>query len=82
MLIVRNRVLDPQIKELRMPLVEYTCPKCKTKTEKLLSWPFPDALNCEAEFPCNGIMRKDLSTYSKYKITGNNSASTTPKKFR
>lgn len=68
-----------------MPLVEYTCPKCQMKIEELTPWPFAKTKPCPyivADTPCEGTMVLGMGIIKSYKISGNNSASVTPKKFR
>ena len=64
-----------------MPLVEYTCPLCKISKEEIVKYPFPVSIKCGTP-DCEGEAIKGLSVFGTYKMTGNNGASITPKRFR
>lgn len=64
-----------------MPLIEYKCQVCGKSTEEIVKFPIPTEITCEEE-GCDGLAVKQMSVAGGYKMTGNNSASVTPKKFR
>lgn len=64
-----------------MPIVEYTCPKCLTTHEEIVSRPFVDKKPCSTE-GCDGEMARGLGYASTYKITGDNSSSVSPRKHQ
>jgi putative FmdB family regulatory protein len=64
-----------------MPIYDLKCIKCEATKEAILRGEEADQpIRCDV---CqDGVMEKQMSLFGSYRITGNNSASVTPKKFR
>ena len=60
-----------------MPIYEYECKKCGAIFEAIVKP--SDSVHCDCG---SDEVEKQLTSHSSYSITGNNTASVTPKRFR